>query len=243
MAKQLRQPSTLTEQRSVEEIATELRSSEAEVNAKLKTLDNLDEQKTARLNDGADDDELDAIEANVKFATRGLERAQARITKLRADLLAAQAAAKDAADAAARDRVRARVNALDAKAPEIRAAMALLAWAAPEERWCYEQLGVMKRDAPLGVDLPDIPFRALRFSAASPLVAVGTVMKSFAKDLRNILRVGGPDAYEMREVPAELPPFGTERDFEPKPLFRTMEIPRFCRDDPFYSIPYDQKVV
>jgi hypothetical protein len=243
MIKLTRQPSTLTVQRSVREIEADIRSSEADVNAKYKALDNLDDQKTALLNAGAGDDEIDAFEANAKFANRGLERAQARLAKLRDDLLVAQAGAKDAADAAARDRVRARVNALDAKAPEIRAAMALLAWAVREEQWAYEQIGIMRRDYSPGVDLPDLPFRTLRFSAASPLVAVGTIMKSFAKDLKNTLRIGGPDAYEMREVPVELPPFDPERDYDPPPLFRTTEIPRFCRDDPFYSIPYGQKVV
>jgi hypothetical protein len=243
MIKLTRQAPTPTEQRSAREIEADIRSCEADVDAKYKALDSLDDQKTALLNAGAGDDEIDAFEANAKFANRALERAQARLAVLRDDLLRAQAAAKDTADAEARDRVRARVDALNAKAPEIRAAMALLAWAAPEERWCYEQLGVMKRNAAHGVELPGLPLRALRFSAASPLVAVGTVVRSFARDLKNTLRFGGPDAYGMEEVPAELPPFGGERDFEPDPLFRTMEIPRFCKDDPFYIIPYDQKVV
>jgi hypothetical protein len=241
MIKLTRQAPTLPEQRSVREIEADIRSCEADVNAKYKALDSLDDQKTALLNAGASDDEIDAFETNARFANRGLERAQALLAKLRDELLVAQAAAKDAADAAARDRVRARVDALNAKAPEIRAAMALLAWAAPEERWCYEQLGVMRRDAAPGVDLPDLPFRALRFSATSPLVAVGTVIKTRAKDLRNMLRFGGPDAYESYEAPAELPPFNPEVDFDPPPLFRTMEIPRFRRDDPFYRIPLDQK--
>ena len=213
----------------------------AESDAAEAAMDALIAKREALLIDGTDA-EINALDNQIGSERLRMERAEKRIKKLKEDLQAVQQEEAAAALAAEGAAIEAEVAELERVFPELRRAMAFVASTAHKERNLRELIG-KHRAKPVAKQI-EPPFRALRYSpAVTPLAALGNVIKTRAKDLRSaIIRVGGPDAYEMYEAPAELPPFSPERDFDQEPLFRTTEIPRLCRDDIFYSVPFDQKV-
>jgi len=205
-------------------------------------MDALIEKREALLIDGTDA-EITALDNRIGSERLRMERAEKRIKKLRDDLHLIQQEERAAADAAETAALELEKAEFEGKLSEARRAAAFLASFTHKERDLYERIS--KHNRKPGVKQIERPLRKLRYSAAPTRIAgIVKEIRTRAKDLRNNLRLGGPDAYETYEYEGleELPAFSAEMDFDPEPLFRTVEIPRIFRDDIFYRVPFDQKV-
>jgi hypothetical protein len=198
--------------------------------------DALAEQRVALLPDGSDD-AIAAVDKKLQAEQLRLDRAEARIAKLKKDR-----AAVDEAEGAERlkshfDAVRARADALNKQYPEMRKLLTTAAIFLNEQAAVYELLGNANRNPPPGEEPIEPPGLSFRYSPAPTLANLPMRMFSRLKEEVKNMNSSGDARYENFEAREETPAFGGEPAFDPRPLHHTLEIPSMCKGDPSYRIP------